>query len=110
MYIIIGNSNIGFDKNNVEMTREIGNLCWKNLDEGLSILRPENVEKKGILIQLANLLRNFCPVLPYNLYGQKLVKENTEGEQQDTYVFVGGNRQDKSKRFFGARRANKRVG
>lgn len=106
----IGNNDVGFDKDNVEMAREIGNLCWKNLDEALYILRPENVEKKGILVQLANLLRNFCPILPYNLYGQKVVKENTEGEQQDTYVFVGGNRTDKSKRFFGARRAHKRVG
>lgn len=105
----IGADKVGFDKANLEMTREIGNLAWKNLDEALVLLRPENVEKRGMLIQLANLLRNFSPVLPSELLGQKLIKENTEGEQQDSYVFTYADRSDKSKRFFGSRYTYKRV-
>jgi len=84
----IGSSMICFDKNNDEMTREIGNIAWKNLDEALLLLRPENVEKRGILIQLANLLRNFSPVLHESLDGQLLPFENKEGEQQEKYVFT----------------------
>jgi hypothetical protein len=68
------------------MAREIGNLAWMNLDDALIILRPENVEKRGILIHLANILRNFSPVVPYTLYGEKT--ENKEVEQQEEYVFV----------------------
>ena len=84
----IGDSMICFDKTNNEMTREIGNITWKNLDEALILLRPENVEKRGILIQLANLLRNFAPVLREPLEGQLMPFENQEGEQQEKYVFI----------------------
>lgn len=82
----VGQTPVSFNKTNVEMTREIGNLAWKNLDEALIILRPENVEKRGILVQLANILRNFYPVIPYTLHGEKT--ENKEVEQQEEYVFV----------------------
>jgi 8-oxo-dGTP pyrophosphatase MutT (NUDIX family) len=84
----IGTSMICFDEKNNEMTREIGNIAWKCLDEGLLLLRPENVEKRGILIQLANLLRNFAPILHEPLEGQLIPFENKEGEQQEKYVFV----------------------
>lgn len=103
----VGSTNIDFNKANNEMIREIGNMAWKNLDEALVIIRPENVEKRGILIQLANLLRNFSPILPYNLCGQKLVNENTEGEQQDSYVFINGNKPTKYKRGFGTKHGYK---
>lgn len=84
----IGTSMICFDEKNNEMTREIGNIAWKSLDEALVLLRPENVEKRGILIQLANLLRNFAPILHEPLEGQMIPFENKEGEQQEKYVFV----------------------
>ena len=103
-----GSSNIDFNNANLEMTREIGNIGWKNIDEALLIIRPENVEKQGILIQLANLLRNFSPVIPINLQGQKLLNENTEGEQQDSYVFVNKHRSDRTKWLFATRNTYKR--
>ena len=84
----VGNTMIHFDKDNNEMTKEIGNIAWKTLDEALILLRPENVEKRGILIQLANLLRNFSPLLHNPLQGQMIPFENKEGEQQEKYVFV----------------------
>jgi 8-oxo-dGTP pyrophosphatase MutT (NUDIX family) len=119
----IGNTVVHFDSDNSEMTKEIGNLAWKNLDEALLMLRPENIEKKGILVQLAGLLRNFTPVLRDSLVG-----ENTGEEQQERYVFTsrtarssastsantknrsgGAGRVDQSKRFFGARQVDRRV-
>jgi hypothetical protein len=120
---------------NSEMTKEIGNLAWKTLDEALLMLRPENIEKKGILVQLATLLRNFTPILRDSLVG-----ENTGEEQQERYVFTskasrsigtatgggttggttgetpsaknrsgGSGRVDQPKRFFGARQVNSRI-
>ena len=89
----VGKTAIGFDALNPEMAREIGNLSWKNLDEALVLLRPDNVEKRGILVQLANILRNFSPVLRSSLTAQRLIteSENTNGEQQERYVFVSTN-------------------
>ena len=112
----IGGRSISFDALNSEMTREIGNLAWKPMDEALILLRPENIEKRGILIQLANLLRNFLPVFrDTNMIGNPLEIENTKGEQE-RYVFGSRNqratpagRVDRSKRFFGARQTYRRV-
>jgi 8-oxo-dGTP pyrophosphatase MutT (NUDIX family) len=102
----IGHDTIGFDKLNTDMTREIGNLAWKSLDEGLVILRPENVEKRGILIQLANILRNFTPVIFDVLHGEKT--ENKEVEQQEEYVFTSrsntaGSRTARAKSIFNSK-------
>jgi len=99
----IGSSEIGFDTENSEMTREIGNMAWKNLDEALVILRPENIEKRGIALQLANLLRNFSPIIHSPLLGKR-VQENTEGEQQERYVFHGVSAAESGRRKFATRR------
>lgn len=68
----IGGRSISFDILNSEMTREIGNLAWKPMDEALILLRPDNIEKRGILIQLANLLRNFLPVFRDTMVGNPI--------------------------------------
>jgi 8-oxo-dGTP pyrophosphatase MutT (NUDIX family) len=89
----IGNRNISFDALNSEMTREIGNLVWKNLDEAILLIRPENLEKRGILMQFGNLLRNYSPVIRSTLVAtldtlkQSPVNENATEEQQE-YVFT----------------------
>ena len=80
--LYVGQRDIGFDHLNAEMTREISNMSWKNIDEALTLIRPENMEKRGILIQLATLLRNYSPILR-----EPLVGENKGEEQQDKYVF-----------------------
>jgi len=121
----VGNRNISFDALNSEMIREIGNLAWKNLDEAVLLIRPENLEKRGILLQFANLLRNNSPVLRNNLFGlalgprQSQENENANEEQQE-YVFTnqssgpGPNgpvpeRMDHPRRLFGARQTVRRI-
>ena len=115
----VGNRTVSFDVLNKEMTREIGDMAWKTMDEALTLLRPENIEKRGILIQVANLLRNFVPVFRDTLVGLPLdaicaepVSENKTGEQE-RYVFGSriqrNGRVDRTKRFFGARQTYRRV-
>uniref|UniRef100_A0A6C0ANU9 Nudix hydrolase domain-containing protein n=1 Tax=viral metagenome TaxID=1070528 RepID=A0A6C0ANU9_9ZZZZ len=130
----IGERAISFDALNAEMAREIGNLAWKNLDEAVLLLRPENLEKRGIIIKLGSLLRNYSPVLRNNLLGKALapavpavpavpttlttlvtVNENANEEQQE-YVFTGqstgfsiSGKVEKSRRFFGARQTTRRI-
>jgi len=115
----IGSRTVSFDIVNKEMTREIGNLAWKTLDEAIQLLRPENIEKKSILVQLANLLRNYSPIIrtPLTLIAlnETAVNENNTEEQQGYYVFTGRSgesvpgKMEKSKRFFGARQTARRV-
>lgn len=52
---------VEFDPSNEHMRREIGNLGWFTLEEALQKIRPENVEKKEVLIRVSTILRNYCP-------------------------------------------------
>jgi 8-oxo-dGTP pyrophosphatase MutT (NUDIX family) len=47
---------------NPHMAREIGDIQWLTLDQALAKIRPDNVEKREILLTVARLLKNFCPV------------------------------------------------
>lgn len=113
----IGERDITFNALNQEMAREIGDLSWKNLDEALILLRAENVEKRGILIQIANLLRNFSPVFRDTIGSKRLISanENPIEEQQERYVFIGSQRErvdgrmERPRRFFGARQTYRRI-
>jgi 8-oxo-dGTP pyrophosphatase MutT (NUDIX family) len=48
---------------NKHMQREIGGLEWVRADDALQRIRPDNVEKKKILLRVCSLLRNYCPLL-----------------------------------------------
>lgn len=119
----VGDREISFDVLNTEMTREIGDMSWKSLDEALILLRPENIEKRGILIQLASLLRNYVPIFRDTLIGRRLESGNKNKlEEQECYVFsssrirtrtdgsaevAGG--VEKPTRLFGTRQTYRRI-
>jgi 8-oxo-dGTP pyrophosphatase MutT (NUDIX family) len=119
----VGERTISYDALNVEMAREIGNLTWKPLDEAVLLLRPENIEKRGILLQLANLLRNYSPVLRFSLVAKPLMQQAVQTNQalpslsentsEQQYVFTGESnipgKVDKSRRLFGARQVTRRI-
>jgi 8-oxo-dGTP pyrophosphatase MutT (NUDIX family) len=44
------------------MAREIGAIKWCSLDEAISKIRPDNVEKREILLKAGKIMRNFHPV------------------------------------------------
>jgi 8-oxo-dGTP pyrophosphatase MutT (NUDIX family) len=48
---------------NKHMQREVGGLAWVGAEEALRRIRPDNVEKKEILLRVCSLLRNYCPLL-----------------------------------------------
>jgi len=62
VYVPDGTS-VAYDDKNPHMCREIGNLGWFSLNEALEKIRPENVEKREMLLRFSSLLRNYCPVL-----------------------------------------------
>jgi len=53
---------IEIDKTNEHMSREVGNIGWFSLEDALQKIRPDNVEKREILLKASSLLRNFCPL------------------------------------------------
>lgn len=52
---------VEFDKENDHMRREIGDLRWVSVEEGLGLIRPQNVEKREVLLRAASIFRNLCP-------------------------------------------------
>ena len=44
------------------MVQEIGDLGWFTIDECITKIRPENIEKKEMLLRAISLLRNYTPL------------------------------------------------
>jgi len=63
-YIFMYNSNkeVTYDTTNTHMVQEIGDIGWFSLEECLDKIRPENIEKKEVLLRASSLLRNYCPL------------------------------------------------
>jgi 8-oxo-dGTP pyrophosphatase MutT (NUDIX family) len=53
---------IAVDTRNSLMCREIGNIGWFSLEDALRHIRPDNIEKREILLKTSSLLRNYCPL------------------------------------------------
>jgi 8-oxo-dGTP pyrophosphatase MutT (NUDIX family) len=53
---------VKYDPSNEHMKREIGSIGWFTLEQALEKIRPENVEKKEILLLVRSFLRNYCPL------------------------------------------------
>jgi 8-oxo-dGTP pyrophosphatase MutT (NUDIX family) len=47
---------------NHHMAREIGNIKWCTLDEAITKIRPDNIEKREILLKASKIMRNFHPI------------------------------------------------
>ena len=63
-YIAICNktTEVEMNTNNPHMVREIGGIQWCSLDDAISKIRPDNVEKREILLKAGKIMRNFHPV------------------------------------------------
>lgn len=63
-FLMLYNSNkdIVYDPTNTFMAQEIGDIGWFTIDECLEKIRPENIEKKEVLLRAISLLRNYCPL------------------------------------------------
>jgi 8-oxo-dGTP pyrophosphatase MutT (NUDIX family) len=63
-FLLLYNSSkeVKYDKTNIHMAQEIGDIGWFSIDECLNKIRPENIEKKEVLLRAISLLRNYCPL------------------------------------------------
>lgn len=62
MYVTDG-SGVTYNEMNVHMKKEIGDIGWFSLNDALQKLRPDNIEKREMLLRVGTLLRNFSPLL-----------------------------------------------
>lgn len=46
---------------NPHMSREIGAIEWLKLEDALSRIRPENLEKRELLLRAFSIFKNLCP-------------------------------------------------
>ena len=53
---------VELNQTNHHMCREIGAIGWFSLEEALSKIRTENVEKREMLFKVQTILRNFMPI------------------------------------------------
>jgi len=124
--MFIGKRNISFNSLNTGMAREIGNLGWRTFDQAIQLLRPENMEKKKILLRLSRLLHEFSPLLYYNLTAYRIPpglddsllhekgkNENTIEEQYgfttSTQSGIIPNQMGPGRRIFRTRQTSERV-
>lgn len=63
-YIAICNKsvNVTMNINNPHMASEIGNIQWCSLNEAIAKIRPDNIEKREILLKAGKIMRNFHPI------------------------------------------------
>jgi len=53
---------VEMNMDNCHMVREIGAIMWCSLDEATLKIRPDNVEKREILLKAGKIMKNFHPV------------------------------------------------
>ncbi len=63
---------IQYDITNPVMVREISDLRWFDINEAINTIRPENVERKAVLLKANTILRNFCPFMHGRLFRTQL--------------------------------------
>jgi len=61
IFYVPKDKDVQYDSTNLHMSREIGDIRWCSVDEGLQLIRPENIEKREILLRVSSLLRKYCP-------------------------------------------------
>lgn len=53
---------VKMNQNNLYMSREVRDIKWCTIDEAMSKIRPDNVEKREILLKAGKIMKNFHPV------------------------------------------------
>lgn len=56
-----GACEVKLNDSNPLMVREIRAIRWAPVEEAMQLIRPENVEKREILLRAISIFRNFCP-------------------------------------------------
>ncbi len=50
-------------KNNEHIGREVGDIRWCSIEEAISLIRLDNIEKRDVLLRVNNILKGYCPLI-----------------------------------------------
>lgn len=54
---------------NEHIQREVGDIRWCTFDDAMKLIRPDNPEKRNVLLRVNNILKEYCPLqigpIPY---------------------------------------------
>lgn len=69
-YIAVCNNSVNaeLNLNSYQMIKEIGDIKWCSLDEAIAKIRPDNVEKREVLLKAGKIIRNFYPIFTSDEY------------------------------------------
>ena len=64
-YIAVCNqmTEVAMNQENFYMAREVGAIQWCSLEDAIAKIRPDNVEKREILLKAGKIMKNFHPVV-----------------------------------------------
>ena len=60
---------------NEHIQSEVGDIRWFTLDDALKRIRPENPEKRDVLLRVDSILKNFCPLQLGSLVRTEIVAQ-----------------------------------
>lgn len=63
-YIALCNPSVKVElnRNNLHMAREIGGINWFTLDDAITRIRPDNIEKREVLLKAGKIMKNYYPI------------------------------------------------
>jgi 8-oxo-dGTP pyrophosphatase MutT (NUDIX family) len=71
---------VSMNYNNETMTKEIGDIRWLTHEQALAKIRPDNIEKREILLNVVKILKNFLPFIPNTIQKNMIISRNTSYE------------------------------
>lgn len=72
---------VSMNYDNLVMSKEIGDIRWLTYDQALAKIRPDNIEKREILLNVMKIMKNFMPFVPI---GYQVNHEITKSERNYT--------------------------
>ena len=59
----VGEESIGIaGTSNEYIQREVGDIRWCSIEDALKRIRPENPEKRDVLLRIDAILKHYCPL------------------------------------------------
>ena len=49
-------------RTNEHIQREVGDIRWCTFDDAMKLIRPDNPEKRNVLLRVNNILKEYCPL------------------------------------------------
>ena len=59
---------VEFNIDNPHMTREIRAIKWCTLDEAITMIRPDNIDKREVLLKAGKIMKNFYPIYTHDSF------------------------------------------